>query len=984
MGELPNGTVTLLFTDIEGSTRLLQRVGERYADVLEACRHLQRMAFHQYHGHEVDTQGDAFFVAFAQATDAVSAAIAAQRTLYTHVWPDGVTVGVRMGIHTGQPALTAEGYVGLDVHHAARITSAAHGGQVLLSQTTRELVEHDLPDGVLLRDLGEHRLKDLQHKTRLFQLVIAGLADEFPPLMTLDTHPNNLPVQPTPLIGREQEVAAVLRLLSREEVRLVTLTGPGGIGKTRLGLQVAAEFRDAFPDGVYFVNLAPISDPTFVVSTIAQTLELKESGDQSLLDLLQGFLQDKQLLLLLDNFEQVLNVASQLAELLAACPKLKVLVTSRFVLHLRGEQEFTVPPLQHPDPKHLPDLAVLSQYEAVELFIARAQAVKPEFQLTTANAPIIAEICTRLDGLPLAIELAAARSKLLPPQALLARLGQSLTVLTGGAQDAPARQQTLRHTIDWSYELLPAQEQRLFRRLSVFAGGCTLEAIEATCAMLESDSPVGQVLDSVASLLDKSLLQQREQEGEEPRFLMLETIREYGLEALEVSGGLEVTRQAHADYYLALAEDAEPELAGPQQALWLERLEREHDNLRVAMEWAVEQGEAGQSKEIALRLCAALGWYWFVHDHLSEGRKWMEWALTESEGAAAPVRGKVLSAAGLLAFEQGDYGRAEALCGESLITLRELGDKVGLANSLHIMALIARARGNYTTALTLIEESLAFSKMVDDVRSIAYALDDLAYVALQQGEYARARSLTEEALARFRKLGDKRGIAYSLKNLGRVIFNQGDPTRAYTLLQEGLALFREVGDKQEIAVLLNLLGQVAILLGDHTTARLLLEEGLAISKEMGDSLNIATGLFGLGRLAFCQSDHTVARTLYMESLAIFRALDVKEGVASCLEGVASVVMPQGESTWAAQLWGAAETLREAVDAPISPVYRADYERSVAAANAQLGEQAFAAAWAEGRTMTPEQALAAQDQPILSTAISTRQVSSHLSRWADRP
>src|SRR6266699_5091 len=537
MHHLTTGTVTLLLTDIEGSTRLLQQVGERYADVLAECRQVLRTVFHQWHGHEVDTQGDAFFVAFARATDAISAAVAMQRALADRAWPDGVTIAVRMGLHTGDPLRTAEGYVGLDVVHAARIMSAGHGGQVVLSQTTRDLVEHDLPDEVSLRDLGAHRLKDLQQKSHLYQLVIAGLPTDFPLLNTLDTHPHNLPVQSTPLIGREKEVALVQNLLRREEIRLLTLTGPGGTGKTRLGLQVAAELSDRFANGVFFVNLAPISDSTFVVPAIAQTLDLKETGEQSLHDLLQASLQDRQLLLLLDNFEQVLGAASQVADLLAACPRLKVLVTSRFVLHVRGEQEFAVPPLAVPSPKHLPDLVALSQYEAVALFISRAQAVKPDFQVTNANALAVAEICAHLDGLPLAIELAAARVKLLPPQALLARLDQPLAVLTSRERDRPSRQQTLRNTIAWSYHLLDADEQRLFRRLSVFAGGCRLSAIEAMCSTLGDQ--VEPALDTVASLLDKSLLQQTEQEGEEPRLLMLMTIRKYGLEVLTASGEME-------------------------------------------------------------------------------------------------------------------------------------------------------------------------------------------------------------------------------------------------------------------------------------------------------------------------------------------------------------------------------------------------------------------------------------------------------------
>ncbi len=635
MYHLPKGTVTFLFTDIEGSTHLQQQLGDRYAEELAELRQLLRAAFRVWNGHEVDTQGDAFFVAFARATDAVSAAVDMQRALAAHVWPNGVIVRVRMGLHTGEPSLGPEGYVGLDLVRGARIMSAGHGGQVLLSQTTRDIVEHDLPDDVSLQDLGAHRLKDLQHPSHLFQLVIADLPSDFPPLKTLDTHSNNLPIQPTALIGREKEVATVERLLSREDVRLVTLTGPGGIGKTRLGLQVAAELTDRFPDGAYFVNLAPISDPEFVVSAIAQALAVKEIAGQSLLDQLKAWLREKQLLILLDNFEQVVGAAGKVASLLAACVNLKMVVTSRMTLRVQAEHEFAVPPLALPDPKHLPDLGTLSQYEAVALFLQRVQAARPEFQVTNASAPAIAEICIRLDGLPLAIELAAARIKLLPPQALLARLGQRLEVLTSGARDVPARQQTLRDTIAWSYQLLDAAEQRL----SVFAGGCTLQAVEAIGAVFGDTT--GQVFERVASLIDKSMLQQTEEKGEEPCLLMLETIREYGQVCLQASGEEEVIRHAHAAYYLRLSETAEQEIEGPQQALWLERLEQEHDNLRTALSWWLEQGEAGQSTgdgwEMALRLGAALEQFWMIRGYYSEGRTFLERALAGREGVASAV-----------------------------------------------------------------------------------------------------------------------------------------------------------------------------------------------------------------------------------------------------------------------------------------------------------------------------------------------------------
>jgi class 3 adenylate cyclase len=393
MQHLPTGTVTLLFTDIEGSTQLLEQLGPRYQNVLAECRSLLRTAFHACGGHEVDTQGDAFFVAFARTSDAVSAAVAAQRALASHTFAEGVVVAVRMGLHTGEPSVGAEGYVGLDVHHAARIMSVGHGGQVLLSQTTRELVKHDLPEGVGLRDLGEQRLKDLQRPSRLYQLVIMDLPADFPLLKTLDSRPNNLPLQFTPLIGREKEVAAVQTLLQRENVRLVTLTGPGGTGKTRLGLQVAAELCDLFTDGVYFVNLAPISDPEFIVPTIAQALGIREVAGQPLLDHLKGELQQKQLLLVLDNFEQVVSAVPQLVDLLAACPKLKLLVTSREVLRVRAEHEFAVPPLALPDPTHLPEPAELSQYAAVALFTQRAQAVKSDFQMTAECSSRRRDLC---------------------------------------------------------------------------------------------------------------------------------------------------------------------------------------------------------------------------------------------------------------------------------------------------------------------------------------------------------------------------------------------------------------------------------------------------------------------------------------------------------------------------------------------------------------------------------------------------------------
>ena len=733
------------------------------------------------------------------------------------------------------------------------------------------------------------------------------------------TNTHNLPAPLTPLIGREQEVVAVCTLLRHPEIRLVTITGTGGVGKTRLGLQVAAELSESFAGGVFFVDLAPLRNPSLVLSTIAQTLDIREVAWQSLLERLTEGLKQKQLLLLLDNFEQVLSAAVQVADLLAACPRINMLVTSREMLHVRAEHEFAVPPLALPNPRHLLNLTLLSQPAAVALFLERARATKPDFQLTNTNARAIAEICIRLDGLPLAIELAAARIKLLTPQTLLTRLSQRLQVLTSGARDAPARQQTLRDTIAWSYDLLDAQEQHLFRRLSVFVGGCTLEAAETVCnARGETSASIGDsVLDGVASLIDKSLLYQTEQEGEEPRLTMLETIREYGLEALSASGEMATASQAHAAYYLKLAKEAAQGYKSPQLAVWLERIEREHDNLRATMEWSLDPAQAGSHNEMAYQLGETLTEFWSVRGFYSEALAFLERVLARSERGADSVRARTLDVAAGFAYSLDDYERAETLWQESLALYRELDDIRGIASSLKGSGLIAgRKNSNSAALISQLEASLALNKEAGDMEAIARSLFSLADGVSFHGDFKRGDTLFEESLTIYRELRNKRGIANCLMQSALYLFfsAQGDQATVNKRLEESLAIYRELGDKVGMAYCFWVEGWAAFKQGDTVKAHRLIEQSLELIRETGSRWPVCGVLAFLGRIKAHQGDFAGAHALLEESLAEAHTLD-DWSRAFCLERLAIVVAAQGEHAWAARLLSVAESLREQCGLP---------------------------------------------------------------------
>ena len=838
MRQLPTGTVTLLFTDMEGSTRLLQQLGDRYASVLSECRHLLRAAFQRWSGHEVDTQGDAFFVTFARATDAVSAAVDAQRALASHRWPEGTKIGMRMGLHTGEPSLTSEGYIGLDVHRAARIMSAGHGGQVLLSQTTCNLVEQDLPDEVSLRDLGEHRLKDLERPHRLFQLVIADMPADFPALKTLDISPNNLPIQPTPFIGREQEMAEVKRVLAHH--RLVTLTGPGGCGKTRLALKVAADLVEQLESPVWLVELAALTDPALVPQTVARTLGLREQAEHPWTQTLVDFLQSRRALLMLDNCEHLVAACAALAHtLLRTCPDLRILATSREALGIDGEVTWLVPSLSLPGPyssRHLLPLERLAQYDAIRLFVVRVTDVVSTFTLTPQNAPAVTLICQRLDGIPLAIELAAARAKVLSFEQIVARLDNAFRLLTSGSRMALPRQQTLQATIDWSYNLLSQNERVLFRRLSVFAGGFTLQAVEVVCAGegLAQD----EMLELLSSLVTKSLVVVIEY-AEEARYQLLETVRQYAREKLQAAGEEMITRRRHTLFFVHLAEEANPEIRSANRDVWLQWLEKEHDNLRAALGWLRGSAEI-ESREMGLHLAGSLGWFWYFRGYISEARQWLEGmlALTAAIGNTQ-ARAEALFGAGALAWIQGDYAMAHARLDEGVVLWRALANRHGLAYSLTLLGLVTGLQGDHDLACSLQEESLVLFRGIGDKWGLALALYWLGDTMRTQRDYVSSLPLYEESLTLFREMGDRWGIALPLQGLGAVAYRQGDYTAACSRLEECLMLRRQVGDRWLIAQTLSTLGVVLQHQGDHERATQFFEESLVLYRDLGDTLGIA-------------------------------------------------------------------------------------------------------------------------------------------------
>lgn len=861
-------TLTFLCTDIVGSTRHWEQQPEAMRSALMRQDAILRAAVETHHGWVFRTVGDALCAAFNTAPEALNAAVNAQRALFGEPWELDEPLRVRMVLHTGEAEASGGDYIGASLNRLGRMLNVCNGGQTLLTNATEQLVRDHLPPEVSLLDLGLHRFRDLNHPDRIFQVLIPGLPGEFPPLASAESYRTNLPLQLTPLVGRQDELAEILNLLTGS--RLLTLTGPGGTGKTRLALAAAHQVRSQYPDGVFFISLSPLQDARLVPAAIAAELEVLE-GSEPILERLKDALSNRTLLLVLDNFEHLLDAAPVVSTLLSAAPGLKVLVTSRARLRLQGERLYTVSPLAAPPVSQLEGLSPqnAARYPAVELFCQRAAAMQPSFELTQSNVVAVSEICNRLDGLPLALELAAARLPLFDtPQALLNRLEGGLHLLRAGNRDLPTRQHTLYSAIEWSYRLLSPQEQQLFCRLSVFAGGCT---IETAAAIWEWDGPHElDILDGLEALLDKSLLRKDSRLESGPRFLMLRTIQEYARERLDESAEADRVRQAHAEIFMHLAETAEPLLSGPDQALWLERLEQEHNNLRLALLWS----HRSKRYHLAMQIAAALAWFWYIHGYYSEGRQKLQLVLSQPVEDLEPgLRSRALYGLGSLTFAQGDYTAARRNFEEGLQIAYEAGDLYGQMICLSGLGDVTTYNGEFEAATDFYQQSLDLAERLEHPLGKVRALIGLGHTSVDHGRYNRAREFFERSLTAAENSGDLRHISRALNGLGYIASDQGDFLTAQSHFQRSLDIAIEIGDRGRMGVTLGNLGAVASDLSDYTTARSYYERSLAISEEIGDTSVAGIALANLSETEICLGNFAAAKA-YNERA---RALAEKTG-----------------------------------------------------------------------------------------------------------
>lgn len=901
---LPTGTVTFLFTDIEGSTRLWEMHPEPMRAALARHDALLRQAFQGKGGTVFKSTGDGCAASFSTASGALDAALDAQRSLIDESWPEPVRIRVRMALHTGAAELREGDYFGPPLNRVARLLASAHGGQVLLSGVTQELTRDHLPEDVFLRDLGWYRLRDLDRPEHVFQLEHPRLPARFPPLRTLDNLPNNLPLQITSFVGREREVADVKRLLGA--VRLLTLTGSGGCGKSRLSVQLGADLLTEYPDGVWLVEMAALSDPSLLDHTLASVLNVSEEVGRPLLQTITENLRGKTLLLLLDNAEHLLSACANAAEtLLRACPRLRILVTSREALAISGETTYRVPSLALPDPSEQFTPQQLSQYEAVRLFIDRAISVQPGFAVNNQNAPAVAQVCHRLDGIPLAIELAAARVRAMPVEQIAGRLDDRFRLLTGGSRTALPRQQTLRALIDWSYNLLSPQERTLLNRLSVFLGGWTLEAAEAVCAGGEIED--WQVLDLLTSLVDKSLVVYEDQSGAAARYRLLETIRQYARDALAAAGKEALTRTKHTEHFLEIAETAATYMQGPREREWLQRLAVEFDNIRAALEWACSLPGQG-----ACRLVCSLYRYWHSRAW-AEGESWCLRALsTEGGKERSACRAKTLALLGGLAGIHLDAATAVPSLCEALEIAREMGDEDTAARALNSLSNESFRAGDLDQALAQLQEAVSIYERQGNDRGKASCLVGLGNVVYERGDREEAQRLYHTALESARSSQDYGLAAVCLGNLADMCFAEEDYPKAKAYKKEALAACREILWEMGAAGCLMTLSEIARIEGDRAESRAGQTEAMRVLLREGITPAVVHCLFCLARMAADDGDHYRAAVMFGATLRLGREWDKTETVENdaAFKQTGDILGP--EAMVAAMEYGGSMTIEEAV------------------------------------------------------------------------
>lgn len=949
--QAPLGTVTLMFTDIEGSTRTWEEHPHEMQVALARHDALIRGAIEAANGFVFKAVGDGFCASFVTARDAVDAVLNAQLALMAESWPEEAAIRVRMALHTGAVESRDGDYFGPPVNRVSRLLSTAHGGQSIVSHTTFELVRDYVPEEVTFKDLGGHQLKDLARPEQVFQLLHPALPADFPALKSLSNHPNNLPQQLTTFIGREKEVEELQALL--EKNRLVTLTGSGGTGKSRLGLQAAANTLERYPDGVWLVELAPTSDPGLVVSTVAETLGVKEAPGTTVQQALIEYLKPKHLLIVLDNCEHLINAAAKLVEtLLRGCPDIQILASSREALGIAGEQTYRVPSLSLPDPNKAHTAASLSHFEAVRLFIDRAVLAKPDFEVTNENAPTVASLCFHLDGIPLAIELAAARVRSLSVDEIESKLDHRFRLLTGGSRTALPRQQTLRALIDWSYDLLNESEKALLNRLSVFAGGWTLEAAEPVC----SGEPLEdwEVLTLLTSLCDKSLVVTDEQ-NEATRYRLLETVRQYAQDRLSESGEESTWRDRHLDYFLALAEEADKHLRGKDQKTWIRRVESEHDNIRVALDWSGSDPERSALEEVLL--AAAMTQWWYVRGHFSEGRARLEHALSHQPEVDASVRSKVLSGVGNFALIQSLSDEAEQYFAEALQLTETQKDRTGILRAQRGLANVYWHRQDLDQAADLNERTLALAREEGDLDATAAILLSLGLIAVNRGHCDEGIALYEQSLAIFQELGNQRAAALVVGNLGGACYTLGDFEGTRKYFTESLESRRDLGDQWGISGALMHLAFAACELKDYDNAIALFEECGALLQKLGNPHVHAWCLHGLGKVALGQGDLAKARKYAADALHVWRESKAIVATLPSVELFALINLAEGSPSTAVHLLGYAEKAHEESKVPPYGWEKRLRDDAISPVRLCMGHGAFDRVWAEGRELTPEQAIA---------------------------